>query len=55
MSHCLMVQLPDSELRVVRCVVDAVLARADQLLATAEDVSLDFNSLSIDSGKSSTH
>lgn len=54
-THSLMIQLPDSELRDIRCIINAVLARADHLLETSEDVSLDFTGLSISDSGASFH
>ena len=50
-----MIQLPDSKVRDICCIVDAVLARVDYLLETSEDVSLDFTGLSISDSSVSFH
>lgn len=54
MAHCLMIELPEAELRDVRYTLDTLLARADQLLNVAEldvDLSLDFDGLQVNEGK----
>ena len=52
MAHCLLIELPERELAETRCTIDALLARADQLLDMAEqDLSLNFDGLSIDAGE----
>ena len=53
MAHCLIIELPEPQLRDIRCTLDILSIRADQLLESAElYLSLDFNSLLIDPGKS---
>ena len=52
MAHCLIVKLPESELRDVRYTLDTLSTRVDQLLDSAElDLSLNFDGLVIDPGK----
>lgn len=52
MSHTLMIELPEPQLRDVCYLLDIMLARADQLLDSAEyNFSLNFNGLVIDPGK----
>ena len=53
MAHCLMVELPEAELRSVRYTLEVLSMRANQLLDTAEfDLSLNLDGLAIDQGKS---
>ena len=51
MAHCLMIELPEAELRDVRYTLGGLLTRADQLLDAAEvDFSLNFDSLHVNEG-----
>jgi hypothetical protein len=51
MAHCLMIELPEAELRDVRYTLDTLLAKADQLLDAADvDFSLNFDSLQVNEG-----
>jgi len=51
-AHCLIVGLPESELREIRHTLDRLLMRADQALELIEiDFSLSFEGLEIDPGK----
>jgi len=52
MAHRLIIELPESELKDVRCILDTLSMRVDQLLDSAEiDHSLGLDGLSIDPGK----
>lgn len=49
MAHCLIVELPEPELREVRYTLNSLLTRTDQVLDIVErDFSLDFESLRLD-------
>lgn len=53
MAHCLIIELPEPELREVRYTLNSLLTRTDQVLDIVErDYSLNFDGLRIDSGKS---
>ena len=55
MAHCLIVELPEPELRDIRYTLDILLAKTDQILDMAErDLSLNFKGLTIDPGKFTT-
>jgi len=52
MAHRLIIELPEPELRDVRCILETLSTRVDQLLDSAEiDDSLGLDDLSIDPGK----
>lgn len=54
MAHCLILELPEAELRGVRYTLSVLSMRADQLLDSAvRDFALNFDGLAIDPGKSS--
>jgi hypothetical protein len=53
MAHCMIVELPEPELRDIRYTLDALLIRTDQVLDMVErDFSLIFNGLRVDPCKS---
>ena len=52
MAHCLIVELPEPELRDIHYTLDILLAKTDQILDMAEcNLSLNFEGLTIDPGK----
>lgn len=52
MSHTLMLQLPEPQLREIRHLLNNISCRADQLLDTYEnDISLDFTGLTLSPGQ----
>lgn len=54
MANCLVVGLPEAQLRGVRYALDTLMAKVDRLLESDEyDLSLNFDGLAIDPGKSS--
>lgn len=56
MAHCLIIELPEAELREIRCTLDVLLTKTDQMLDMLErDLSLNFDSLNIDPGESQAH
>ena len=56
MAHCLIVELPESELRDIQYIIDVLASRTNQMLDLAEhDLSLNFDRLAIIPGKCSIH
>lgn len=52
MSHCLIVELPEPELREIRYILDTLLVKTDLVLDSMErDISFNLEGLSIDSGE----
>ena len=53
MAHCLIMELPEPELREVRSTLDILTMKIDQILDSAEyDLSLNFDGLTINPGES---
>ena len=49
MAHCFLMELPETDLRHIRCTLESLLIRADQVLDEFEfDLSLNFDALAIE-------